>query len=519
MPNIKILWIDDEIETLKPQLFFLNKKSYDVVTVSNGYDGLEALEKDDSIDLVFLDESMPGLTGLETLAKIKEIRPIIPVVMITKNEAENIMEEAIGAQITDYLIKPVNPNQILLILKKIVDNDRLIKEKISSDYQQEFRNIITDISSGLDHDQWGKTYMKLVNWELKLDAGKALEMSEILINQKNDANSEFSKYIAKNYLRWLENEDEGPVLSHELFKKMVFPRMESGVPTIVILLDNLRFDHWKVFEPLVLEFFKKESEDFFYSILPSTTQYSRNAIFSGLMPKDIETRFPDLWRNDFDEGGKNMYEEELLRDHIKRVFRRDIKLYFHKIFNTKVAKNIYDNANDLLNYDFAFLVYNMIDMISHARTESDVLKALANDEKAYRSIILSWFTNSPLFQTLQFLSRKDVRVIITTDHGTIRVARPSKVIGDRETTTNLRYKTGKNLQYNSKDVFVIDRPANAGLPVTHISSKFIFAKEDFYFVYPNNYTHFSKLYQDTFQHGGISMEEMICPLVSLRSKV
>jgi CheY-like chemotaxis protein len=518
MSGIKILWIDDEIETLKPQLFFLNKKGYEVVTVSNGYDGLEKLQTDDDIDIVFLDESMPGLSGLETLSKIKDIRPIIPVVMITKNEAESIMEEAIGAQITDYLIKPVNPNQILLILKKIIDNDRLIKEKATTDYQQEFRSIIMDISSGMNYEEWANTYLKLVKWELKLDNSNVHEMSEILVTQKNDANSEFSKFISRNYINWIKTDKNRPVMSHDLIKSLILPKMENGVPTIVILLDNLRFDHWKVFEPIILEMFKKENEEFFYSILPSTTQYSRNSIFAGMLPKEISTKFPDWWMNDFEEGGKNMHEEELLRDQINRRLRKDIKLQFTKILNTKTEKLVLENSSDMINFDLVVLVYNIIDMISHARTEIDVLKALADDDKGYRSLILTWFRNSPLLQTLQFLATKNVRVIITTDHGTIKVNRPSKVVGDKETTTNLRYKTGKNLQFNHKDVFLIDKPEEAGLPSPYLSSRYIFAKEDFYFLYPNNYSYFNKMYNDTFQHGGISMEEIICPVITLRSK-
>ena len=503
MADIRILWIDDEIETLKPQLFFLNKKGYEVITVTNGYDGLETLNSDDDIDIVFLDESMPGLSGLETLSKIKEIKPIIPVVMITKNEAENIMEEAIGAQITDYLIKPVNPNQILLILKKIIDNERLIKDKTTSEYQQEFRNIIMEIGSGMNFEEWANIYMKLVKWELKLDSSNVKEMSEILSTQKNDANAEFSKFISKKYLSWVKGTENRPVMSNDIMKQLVFPKMENDMTTVFILLDNLRMDQWKVFEPLLLDMFKKESEEYFYSILPTTTQYSRNAIFSGLMPGDIVKKYPNWWVNDFEDGGKNQFEAELLTEQIKRRLRRDLKLNFHKILNNRAAKQILENAGDFENYELNVLVYNMIDMISHARTEMDVLKALANDDRAYRSLILTWFKNSPLLETLQFLSTKNVRVIIATDHGTIKVSKPSKVLGDKETTTN---------------VFVIDNPEEAGLPLHNISSKYIFAREDFYFLYPNNYNYFNKLYNDTFQHGGISMEEMICPVVTLRSK-
>ncbi len=518
MADIKILWVDDEIETLKPQLFFLNKKGYNVTTISNGYDAIDILKKDEDIDIVFLDESMPGLTGLETLEKIKEIRPIIPVVMITKNEAENIMEEAIGSQIDDYLIKPVNPNQILLSLKKIIDNNRLIKEKTASDYQQEFRTMLMHIGSGMNYQDWIATYLKLVKWEIKLDNSNVVEMSDILSMQKNEANSEFSKFISKNYLNWINNDEDKPVQSHELMQKYVFPKMEDNVPTVMFLLDNLRFDQWKILEPLILQHYRKESEDVFLSILPTTTQYSRNSIFAGLLPGEIAKKYPDWWVNDFEEGGKNSHEEDLLIEQINRIFRKNIKHQYVKILNTRVAKQVYENASNILNYDLTVLVYNFIDMLSHARTEMDVLKALASDEKGYRSLTLSWFKNSPLFETLKYLSNKNVRIIITTDHGTIRVKRPSKVIGDKETTTNLRYKTGKNLQFDKKNVFLIDKPEKAGLPSPYVSSRYIFAKEDYYFLYPNNYNYYNRLYNDTFQHGGISMEEMICPVITLKPR-
>lgn len=516
--NVKILWVDDEIENLKPQLFFLHKKGYDVVTVTNGYDGIELLSKDDDIDIVFLDESMPGLSGLETLSKMKVLRPILPIVMITKNEAEHIMEDAIGAQISDYLIKPVNPNQILLTLKKIVDNDRLIKDRATSDYQIEFREISMAVSAGMNFEEWVQTYQKIVKWEMVLTSSNVDEMMEIINSQKAEANSEFSKFVIKNYLSWMKYDDNRPVMSHDLFKKFIFPKMENEVPTVFILLDNLRLDHWKAFEPTILELFKKESEDYFYSILPTTTQYSRNAIFSGMMPKEIADKYPKWWIYDAEEGGKNQYEEDLLREQIKRRIRREVKLNFVKILNTKFAMQVNDNASNLINYDLNVLVYNMIDMISHARTELDVLKALAYNEQGYRNIISTWFKNSPLLQTLKFLSTKNVRIIIATDHGTIKVSRPSKVIGDKETTTNLRYKTGKNLQYNNKEVFAIDKPELAGLPSVNLSSRYIFAKEDYYFLYPNNYSYFNKMYNDTFQHGGISLEEIICPVITLRSK-
>jgi CheY-like chemotaxis protein len=393
MIEIKILWADDEIDTLKPQLFFLEKKGYEVVTVSNGHDALEVLQEQNDFDVVFLDETMPGITGLETLEKLKDINPTIPVVMITKNEAENLMEEAIGAQINDYLIKPVNPNQILLSLKKIIDNKRLISEKTAMDYQQEFRNIIMEINSGLDFSSWKDIYMKLIKWELKISQHNVTEMSEILAMQKNEANVEFSKFINKHYESWMTGKKDGPVMSHQVFSQYVFPEMKSDVPVFFFLLDNLRFDQWKILEPALSEFFTKENEDYFYSILPTATQYSRNAIFSGMLPSDIANQYPQYWKYDHEEGGKNNFEEELLGEQLKRKCRKDIKHGYVKVLNSKSAKQVEDNIFNYMQNDLTVFVYNFIDMLSHARTEMDVIKALANDEKAYRSLTLSWFRN------------------------------------------------------------------------------------------------------------------------------
>ncbi len=519
--KITILWADDEIDLLKPQVLFLEKKGYDVISVSNGHDAIEECEEYNDIDVVFLDESMPGLTGLETLSKIKAIHPNLPVVMITKNEAENVMEEAIGSQITDYLIKPVNPNQILLTLKKIIDSKELVKEKTSSDYRQEFGKIFSKINSGLDYVEWAEIYQKIINWEIKIDKSDTSEMSEILSMQKSEANAEFSKFVEKNYIDWLYDEtDRAPIMSHNLMREKVFGDLEGnkGTPTFFLLLDNLRYDQWKIIEPIVTEYFRVEEEDYFFSILPTATQYSRNAIFSGLMPSEIQEYYPEWWKNDNEKGGKNLFEHELLREQIKRTFREAPKFDYVKVVNNTHANNLRDNIHNFMNNDFSVIVYNFIDMLSHARTEMDVLKQLAGDESAYRSLTRSWFLHSPLWEGLKEIAGKGIKLIITTDHGTIRVKQPSKVVGDRETTTNLRYKVGKNLKYERRDVLSVKDPKEALLPRPNVSSKFIFAKEDKFFLYPNNYNYYNNYYRDTFQHGGISLEEIICPIIKLSSK-
>ena len=517
MQKTHILWADDEIEFLKPHILLLEEKDYKVKTVNNGHDAVEAF-RNEPFDLVFLDENMPGLTGLETLAILKSINPSIPTVLVTKNEEEHLMEDAIGSKIDDYLIKPVNPKQILMTIKKFTENKRLVSEKTSMAYQQDFRNLGMILNDNLDVHQWTDVYKKLIYWELSLEKLEDSNMHEILTMQKSEANALFSKFIEKNYINWIKNPDEGPVFSHQLFKKKVFPGMQENKPTFFFLIDNLRYDQWKIINDIITDYFRLDEEDHYLSILPTATQYARNAIFSGLTPLEMEKRFPDLWQNDEDEGGKNLHEDKFLADQIKRLYRREIKHSYHKILTLEQGKDIYENVNNLMQNDLNVLVYNFVDMLSHARTDMAMIRELANDEAAYRSLTLSWFEHSPLLETLKWLSQRNVRVIITTDHGTIRVKKPSKIIGDRNTNTNLRYKQGKNLNYQDKDVFVIKNPHDAQLPKLHVSSTFVFAKEDIYFVYPNNYNQFVNYFHGTFQHGGISLEEMIIPFATYSSK-
>lgn len=517
MTKVRILWADDEIDLLKPQLFFLEKKGYEVIEVTNGHDALDVLSENNDIQVVFLDESMPGITGLETLEKIRESNKTIPIVMITKNEAEDLMEQAIGSQISDYLIKPVNPNQILLSLKKVIDNKRLVSEKTAFDYQQEFRKIAMEINSGLDLESWDKLYERIIEWEIKLDASDNEHLKGILDMQKKEANKEFCKYVESEYDGWVQNES-GPVQSHKLLRKHLFPKLSKSQSNFLVLFDNLRLDQWKILEPIVNQFYRKEEEHKFYSILPTSTQYSRNAIFAGMVPSEIERNFPQYWLNDNEKGGKNQFEKELFANQIKKTVAQDLKWDYIKVRNINDAKILQDNILNYTQNDLTIIVYNFIDMLSHARTEMDVLKELAADEKAYRSLTRSWFINSPIWNALQTLAEKNIRLFITTDHGTIRVHQPSRVLADKETTTNLRYKVGKNLRFESSEVKSNDDPHAIGLPRPNISSKFIFAKDDFFFLYPNSFNYYNKLYTDTFQHGGLSMEEMICPFIVLNAR-
>ena len=513
---IKILWADDEIDLLKPHIIYLEGKGYDLTSAKSGDEALEILEEN-KFDLIFLDENMPGLTGLETLTIIKEKHANIPVIMITKSEEESIMEEAIGSKIADYLIKPVNPNQILLAIKKNIDSSRLVEEKTTSNYQQEFRNISMKLSSYLNKEEWYDIFKKLTFWELELEKSGDNSVEQILEMQKTEANSQFFKFVKQNYKDWIQGND-APLMSHNIIKKKVAPLMSDNKPTYMILIDNLRYDQWKIIEPSILEDFIVESDEMYTSILPTATQYARNAIFAGLLPSEIQKRHPNWWKNDEDEGGKNMFEEEFLLDNLQMLGKGNSKASYTKITNIDAGRKAVNRIPNMKNNAINVIVYNFVDMLSHARTDMKVIKELADDDAAYRSLTASWFAHSPLKDIMKQIAKQDANVIITTDHGTINVNKPSKVIGDRNVNANLRYKQGRNLNYQKSDVFEMENPLEFYLPIQNVSSKYIFAKEDMYFVYQNNYNQFVKFYKNTYQHGGVSMEEMLIPIITLRTK-
>ncbi|RAJ11982.1 T9SS response regulator signal transducer PorX [Olleya aquimaris] len=517
MNNINILWVDDEIDLLKPHILFLEKKNYHVTTCNSGTEALEILDEK-KFDIVFLDENMPGLTGLETLNEIKEKQDTLPVVMITKSEEEYIMEEAIGNKIADYLIKPVNPNQILLSLKKNLDHSRLVSEKTTSNYQQEFRKIAMDLSMVNSYEEWVDLYKKLIYWEMQLEDIEDPSMFEILESQKNEANIQFGKFIDKVYPTWFEPNTDAPTLSHTLFREKIAPELSKEQPTLLIVVDNLRYDQWKAFEPSVNNHYKKQKEEAFFSILPTATQYARNAIFSGLMPSDMEKLHPEYWKNDTDDGGKNLHEADFLNAQMKRLGLTNLKHEYYKITNLSQGKKLAENFRGLKDNDLTVVVYNFVDMLSHSKTEMDVVKELASNDKAYRSLTQSWFKNSPLLEMIQQAQQMGFKLIITTDHGTINVKNPSKVIGDRDTSLNLRYKTGRSLSYEAKDVLAAKDPKTIHLPSINMNSSFIFAKSDLFFAYPNNYNHYVSYYRNTYQHGGVSLEEMIIPFAVLSPK-
>ena len=516
MTNGLLLWVDDEIEQLKAHLLFLEKKGYEVVTVSNGTDAIDQC-RERSFDLVLLDEQMPGLSGLETLQRIKELQPALPVVMVTKSEEENIMEQAIGQKIADYLIKPVNPNQILLTLKKNIHRREIETEVTQSQYQQSFQQIAMQIMDCRSWHDWTDAYKRLVHWELQLSATDS-SMTEMLQMQKEEANLGFAKFVKKNYLEWIgaKSEDGYPLMSHRVFKERVFPLLNDGHKVMLVVMDNFRYDQWRMLAQEIGDLFDID-EDLYCSILPTATQYARNAIFSGLMPDQIARMFPDLWVDEDEEEGKNLNEAPLIQTQIERYRRRDTFSY-HKINTSQEADKLMQQFRQLQKNDLNVVVFNFIDMLSHARTESRMVRELANSESAYRSITLSWMRHSVIADFFRQLAQTDYRIIVTTDHGSIRCTQPVKIIGDRNTNTNLRYKLGKNLSYQDKDLFVIREPQKAQLPSPNLSTSYVFATGDSFFAYPNNYNYYVSYYRDTFQHGGISLEEMMIPIVTMTGK-
>ena len=516
MNLINILWVDDEIEMLKPHFLFLNERGYSMTPCTNGLDALDLIDKN-NFDIVLLDENMPGLNGLETLDGIKNKYPDLPVIMITKNEEEHIMNEAIGAKISDYLIKPVNPNQILLSLKKILNHKSLVAEKTTQNYQQQFRELSLSIVNLETHNDWIEYFKKLMYWELELESLEDSSMFEVFETQMEEANVKFAKFIENNYKNWLQG-DKGPVMSHQAFEQFVFPHLKKKQPSLLLMIDNLRYDQWRTIASEVKEYCKVESESAYFSILPTATQYARNAFFAGRTPLDISKTFPQWWKNDIDEGGKNLHEFDLLKALSKRL-GIERPMSYHKITQIKQCQQLIKNLQNHMHEGLTTVVYNFVDMISHAKTEMEVIKELAPDNKAYRSLTASWFKNSPLKDLIKKATSLGFQILLTTDHGTINVGHPSEVIGDKETSMNLRYKSGKSLTFQNKDVISCKHPESYQLPSFYgLNSSYIFAKNDTYFVYKNNFNHYAKFFNDTFQHGGVSLEEMIIPFVVLNPR-
>lgn len=516
----RILWADDEIELLRPHILFLENKGYDVTSVSNGADAVERI-RGGAYALVLLDEQMPGMGGLEALEAIKRLDPEVPVVMVTKSEEERLMEEALGGQISDYLTKPVNPSQILLTIKRLLERSRLRSERVSQTYLQQFGQISMQLMNPLSHAEWVELYLTLVRYDLELEGDE--NARQVLQDQFREANREFGRFIEDHYPDWIAALDERPgaerpVLSHEVIPHWVLPELKAERPVIFFLIDCMRYDQWLEFEKLLYPLFAIEKQ-FHYSILPTATPYSRNAIFSGLLPRDIARRFPEIWNDaEEDEQSRNRGEETFLRHLLERRHLK-VRMRYEKLIGTQDGRAFAGGVTDLLQHDLSAIVVNFVDILAHSRSDSDVLKEIAPDERAYRALTRTWFEHSWLYQAFQELAQHDCTIVITTDHGAVRSLHATKVIGDRDTSTALRYKYGRNLKADERHAIFVKNPADYGLPATSgMATNYIFAKEDYYFVYPTNYHHYLNLYNDTMQHGGASMEEMILPVLTLRPK-
>ena len=508
----RILWADDEIDLLKPYIIYLQQKGYQVLTANNGQDAIEICRQQ-PVDIVFLDENMPGLSGLETLQDIKHIRPSLPIVMITKSEEENIMEEAIGEQIADYLIKPVNPSQILLCLKKHIHEKSIREVHASAAYREEFADIAYLINSASTLEEWQAVHRLLTKWELQLqEAGSS--MNGMLLLQRKEANAAFAKFVQSRYPEWMQQHPG--IMSPDIFKKKIFPLLDQKEKVALVVIDNFRYDQWLAIQPILSEFFSVETEELYTSILPTATQYARNAIFAGLMPEDIRIMYPQYWVEEGDEETKNQYEKELITEQIQRFRRKDTFEYFQvneSDFCEKVIQKLRSSQQSLM-----VIVLNFIDMLSHSRTESKMMRELCADEAAYRSLTQSWFRHSPTSRLFERLAQLGYKVLLTTDHGTIRVENPVMITADKNTNTNLRYKVGKALVCKHKECFTMTNPKAFGLPAPNISSSYVFCTGQDFFSYPNNFNYYAQYYSGTFQHGGISLEEMLIPLITLTPK-
>ena len=513
----KILWVDDEIELLKPHILTLQNRGCQVDTCNNGYDAIDMVTEQ-PYDMIILDEMMPGMTGLETLPLIKDIRPTTPVIMVTKSEEEDIMDKAIGSKIADYIIKPVNPSQILLLVKKHIHSQQLVTEQTTADYRAEFGRISQMVDSASTFSQWAGIYRKLVGWDIELSQSSDESIREVLQYQKNEANQAFCRFVCRNYQGWINSRDENtPTMSHTLMRSKILPVVDSNSKTTLLLIDNFRYDQWRVISPMLHSLYNVVTDENYCSILPTATQYARNAIFAGLMPLAIDKLMPNKWLNDNEEGGKNMYEEDFLRRQLQQC-GKEYRLSFDKLVRPEAGRKLIDNIRRVYDADFSVIVYNFLDILSHARTETEIIRQLTEDDASFRSLTRSWFEHSELFVLLKMLAERGHTVIITSDHGTVRVDNPIRVQGDKETSANLRYKTGRNLAYNYKEVYEITKPEQIQLPQSNLSSSYIFAYNHDFFVYNNDANRHIRYYRDTFQHGGISMEEMIVPLIVLKPK-
>ncbi len=527
MTKGNILWVDDEIDLLRPHILLLEGRGYTIRTALSGEDAL-VIASESPVDLVFLDENMPGMGGLETLERLKSARPETPVVMVTKSEEEDLMEQAIGKKISDYLTKPVNPTQVLLAVKKFLEGRAIVNEAVSRDYTQEFARISLELMNASTAKDWTELYAKIVGWEMEFDEHTGLGLKQTLLDQKREANAEFGKFVERHYREWVNtiyvesNAANRPPMSPDIVEQWVLPELQSDAKQNVVsfVIDCMRLDQWLIMEAELRNLFKI-TRNYHFGILPTATPYARNAIFSGMFPSEFGKLYPNMWSSkEDDESSLNRDEASMLQ---KLLDRKRIKLRqemkYIKIIDRDYGAGIAQNISTQAKNHFTAIVVNFVDMLAHTRSDSPILKEIAPDESAYRSLTRSWFMHSSLFDMFKSLAAvPNLKIVVSTDHGSIRSLRGAKVIGDRETSTSLRYKYGRNVKAEEKQAMIIKHPEEYKLPVRGNASNYIIAKEDYYFVYPTDYHKYLNYYRDSFQHGGISMEEVILPVVTMEPK-
>jgi CheY-like chemotaxis protein len=514
----RVLWADDEIELLRPHILILEKQGYEVAGVSNGLDALERV-KGGSWDLVLLDEMMPGMSGLDTLKEIKRLDPALPCVMVTKSESESLMDQAIGRQIDDYLTKPVNPSQIIAVCKRIIERQRLTGRNMSESYMQGLAQIGRQLAAGADWRDFLEIHQQLCAWELELDERPELGFAQTLADQRRECNREFARLVERRYLDWI-HKPGGPMMSPGVVKGVVVPLLREKRPVLFCVIDCMRMDHWMVLERTLREKWRVRREQQ-VSILPSATPYARNAIFAGMYPADIAKAHPEYWeRNMDDEGNTNRHERQFL-DHQLRLNGIEFKPAhkYIKVIDLAEANDTLRKVDNLFNHQFVSMVWNFVDILAHSRNQNDIVREMVPDEAAYRSVVSAWFRHSALFQILESFREKGYTVVITSDHGSVRVQRGARIFSDRDATRGLRWKLGRNLRLeDDRSGIFVDKPETWRLPHGKVSETIAFAVEDQMFLYGNNYNHYLAQFKDSFQHGGISLEEMVLPVAVLEPR-
>lgn len=514
----RILWVDDEVDLLKSQIIFLESKNFKVIPVSSGEEAVNQV-KASGFDLVLLDEMMPGMDGLETLFRIKQIKPDLPVIMATKSEREELIEQALGQRIDDFLLKPLNPSQVLASCRRVLDGRKLVEEQTVRDYVQSSQELRSFDYSTLDWQAWCRHYRNLVEWDMRLSQLRDDGLHVSHEGTLREANLEFCRFVEENYTGWLHGQSR-PILSTDIIERYVVPPVRDGKKCLFIILDCMRLDQWLTIEQAIKSYFDIRT-DYYYSILPTATPYSRNAIFGGLFPAQIAKSYPQYWEkgDTSNEASLNRHEYQLLEMNLARLkCKTSPEPRYVKIFNIDESREVRKNFGSFQNVPLVSLVVNFMDILVHSRAESQVLQEITPDEKAFRSLTLTWFANSDIFHILQVAARQNREVIITTDHGSIQGRRGSEIKAGQNTTANLRYKSGSNISGDPRQVLWIKNPAEYLLPEDYRGMQYLVAKEDFYLVYPTKYEEYRKRYEGTFQHGGISMEEMILPVAVMRPK-